>query len=166
MSPRLGAFSLSAVVFAADRLTKLWIETSMSLTEVHTVIPGFFDIVHSQNRGAAFSLFAESSSAWRAFFLIGVAAVAMVFIAGMLWSAARLDRATRVALALIFGGAAGNLFDRIATGTVTDFLDFYVGRLHWPAFNLADSAIVIGSGLLLLDLLKPKRQPRTDAHVS
>lgn len=166
MRPRLAAFSLSAGVFAADRVTKLCIETYMSLSDVHTVIPGFFDIVHSQNRGAAFSMFAESSDAWRAFLLIGVAAVAMVFIAGMLWGAARLDRATRVALSLIFGGAAGNLFDRIATGTVTDFLDFYVGTLHWPAFNLADSAIVIGSGLLLLDLLKPKRQPRTDPHVS
>jgi signal peptidase II len=166
MNPRLLAFTLSALVFAADRVTKLWIETHISMLDVHAVIPGFFNIVHTRNRGAAFSLFSESASAWRGFLLIGVSVAAMVLIAGMLWNAARLEWATRAGLGLIFGGASGNLFDRVATGTVTDFLDFYVGSLHWPAFNLADSAIVAGSGLLLLDLLKPKRKPRVNPHAS
>jgi len=72
--------------------------------------------------------------------------------------ASRLDRPTAYGLALILGGALGNVFDRIVSGAVTDFLDFYVGTLHWPAFNVADSAIVIGSGLLLISLLRPKQQ--------
>ncbi len=138
----------------------------MTTMDVRTVIPGFFDIVYSRNRGAAFSLFSESSSAWRGFLLIGVSLAAMVLIASMLWNAGRLDGVTRAALALIFGGAAGNVFDRIATGTVVDFLDFYIGSLHWPAFNVADSAIVVGSGLLLLELLKPKSQVRANPNAS
>jgi signal peptidase II len=159
VSPRLLAFLLACGVFLADRLTKLWIETRVSVEDIYTVIPGFFDIVHSKNRGAAFGMFSDSPDGWRAFFLVGVSAAALVLIAGMLWRASTLDRATRVGLALIFGGASGNIFDRVATGTVTDFLDFYVGNLHWPAFNLADSAIVVGCGLLLLEMIKPKRQP-------
>jgi signal peptidase II len=166
MNPRLFALTLATGVFALDRATKLWIETRMTMMDVHPVIPGFFDIVHAQNSGAAFSMFAGSDSPWRGFLLIGVTVVALVFIAGMLWQAAALDRPTRVALSLIFGGAAGNLFDRVAKGTVTDFLDFYVGSLHWPAFNLADSAIVVGSGLLLLTLLRPKRQAGANLNAS
>jgi len=76
----------------------------------------------------------------------------------MLWKASRSDRLTAIGLALILGGAAGNLFDRIVWGQVTDFLEFYIGDLHWPTFNVADSCVVIGSGLLLLDILRPKRQ--------
>ena len=76
----------------------------------------------------------------------------------MLWNARRMDGRTVAALALILGGAAGNEFDRVASGRVTDFLVFYVGRYQWPAFNVADSSIVIGCGLLLLDMLRPKRQ--------
>ena len=83
---------------------------------------------------------------------------AVVLVAAMLWSAQRLDRYSLWGFALILGGAAGNVFDRIVWGRVTDFLDFYIGDYHWPTFNVADSAIVIGSGLLLLDLLRPKRQ--------
>jgi signal peptidase II len=76
----------------------------------------------------------------------------------MLWRPDRLDRTSRWGLSLILGGAAGNVFDRIAWGQVTDFLEFYIGSHHWPTFNVADSAIVIGSGLLVLELLRPKRQ--------
>jgi len=82
----------------------------------------------------------------------------MLLVAGILRNAARLDRPTAIGLALILGGALGNVFDRIVSGAVTDFLDFYIGELHWPAFNVADSAIVIGSGLLLIALLRPKQQ--------
>ena len=101
----------------------------------------------------------DSTSAWRTVVLIVFSAVALVLIAGLLWKTARLDRWTATGLALVLGGAAGNLFDRILSGQVTDFLEFYVGDLHWPTFNVADSCIVIGSGLMLLELLRPKRQP-------
>jgi len=159
LDARLKAYGLSAVVFAADRLTKSIIDASMSAFDVRTVIPGFFDIVHSQNRGVAFGLMNDSPSAWRTMVLIVFSGAALLLVAGLLWRASRLDRWTATGLALILGGAAGNLFDRIMWGRVTDFLEFYIGSLHWPTFNVADSCIVIGSGLLLLELLKTRRQP-------
>jgi signal peptidase II len=155
----LGYYGLSALIFALDRLTKRLIEARVSVFDAHTVIPGFFDIVHARNRGAAFSMFADSTSPWRPFFLIGLSLAALVLVAAILRNASRLDRTTAIGLSLILGGALGNVFDRIVSGAVTDFLDFYIGELHWPAFNLADSAIVIGSCLLLISLLRPKQQP-------
>ncbi len=156
---RWKAYGLAAAVFAADRLTKSIIEASLSAFDVRTVIPGFFDIVHSQNRGVAFGLMNDSHSSWRTLVLIAFSAAALLVVAGLLWRASRLDRWTATGLALVLGGAAGNLFDRIMWGRVTDFLEFYIGDLHWPTFNVADSCIVTGSGLLLLALLKTRRQP-------
>jgi|HubBroStandDraft_4_1064222.scaffolds.fasta_scaffold207471_2 signal peptidase II len=159
LDSRLKAYGLSATVFAIDRLTKSVIEAHVSTFEVHPVIPGFFDIVHSQNRGVAFGIMNDSTSPWRTVVLVVFSAAALLLVAGMLWRASKLDRWTATGLALVLGGAAGNLFDRILWGRVTDFLEFYIGDLHWPTFNVADSCIVIGSGLLLLELLRPKRQP-------
>ena len=155
----LAYYSLSAAVFALDRITKRIIEAHVSVFDTHTVIPGFFDIVHARNRGAAFSMFADSTSPWRPFLLIGLSLAALILVAGILRKASSMDKPTAIGLSLILGGALGNVFDRIVSGAVTDFLDFYIGTLHWPAFNVADSAIVIGSGLLLLSLLRPKQQP-------
>jgi signal peptidase II len=101
----------------------------------------------------------ESTSAWRTIVLIVFAAAALLLVAGMLWRASRMDRWTATGLALVLGGAAGNLFDRILWGRVTDFLEFYIGSWHWPTFNVADSCVVVGSGLLLLEILRSKRQP-------
>ena len=156
---RLKAYGLSALVFALDRATKSLIEAHVSAFDVHTVIPGFFDIVHSQNRGVAFGLLNDSQSPWRTIVLVVLAAAALILVAGMLWRGSHLDRWTVTGLALVLGGAAGNLFDRIVWGRVTDFLEFYIGDWHWPTFNVADSCVVIGSGLLVLELLRPKRQP-------
>ena len=155
----LSYYGLSAAIFAVDRLTKSFIESRFSAFDTHTVIPGFFDIVHARNPGAAFSMFADSTSPWRPVLLIGVSLAALALVAVILRNATRLDRPTAIGLSLILGGALGNVFDRIMTGAVTDFLDFYIGDLHWPAFNVADSAIVIGSGLLLISMLRPKQQP-------
>ena len=91
--------------------------------------------------------------------LIVFSGAALLLVAGLLWRVSRLDRWTAMGLALVLGGASGNLFDRIMWGRVTDFLEFYVGNLHWPTFNVADSCIVVGSALLLLELLKTGRQP-------
>jgi len=154
-----GYYLLSAGVFGLDRLTKRVIETRVSVFDTHTVIPGFFDIVHARNPGAAFSMFADSTSPWRPFFLVGLSVAALLLVAWMLRKATTLDRATAIGLSLILGGALGNVFDRIMSGAVTDFLDFYIGVHHWPAFNVADSAIVTGSSLLLISLLRPKQQP-------
>jgi len=156
---RWKAYGLSAAVLALDRLTKWIIETRVSAFDVHTVIPGFFDIVHSENRGVAFGIFNDTPSDWRRLALIVFALAAVVVVAALLWKASRFDRCTAAGLALILGGAAGNLFDRIVWGRVTDFLEFYIHNLHWPTFNVADSCVVVGSVLLLLDLLRTRRQP-------
>ena len=130
----------------------------MSFLDSYSVIPGFFEIVHSQNRGVAFGMFNDSNSEWRTLLLVLGSVAAIVVIGAMLWKAERLDRKTMWGCALILGGAAGNLLDRLLWGQVTDFLLFHVGEYQWPTFNVADSAIVIGSGLLLLDLVRAKRQ--------
>jgi signal peptidase II len=155
---RAKAYGLSAMVFAADRITKTIVENGVSATDTIRVIPGFFDIIHSQNRGVAFGFFNDSTSEWRTAALIALSLGAVLFISAMLWRPQKLDRWSMWGLSLVLGGAAGNVFDRILWGRVTDFLEVYVGDYHWPTFNLADSAIVIGSGLLILDMLRSKRQ--------
>jgi signal peptidase II len=155
---RLKAYGAAAAVFALDRLTKWIVESRVSFSATYKVIPGFFDIVHSQNRGVAFGIFNDSTSEWRTTVLALLSVAAVVAVSVMLWKGQAMDRFARWGLILVLGGAAGNVFDRIAWGRVTDFLELYLGDYHWPTFNVADSAIVIGSGLLLLDLLRPKRQ--------
>ena len=158
-------FSLIAiVVFAIDRWTKFLIESRMAPYESHVVIPGFFDIVRSHNTGVAFGLFANSSSKYRVALLMGLSVFALFLLAWLLWRNRSTDPYSNTAVALIFGGAAGNVFDRIRAGSVTDFLDFYVGSYHWYTFNFADTAITIGAGLLLISMLRrdsARRKVRT-----
>jgi len=155
---RLKAYGAATAVFLLDRLTKWIVETRVSDSAVYRVIPGIFEIVRSENRGVAFGILNDSASGWRTLLLVAASLVAVVAISIVLWGAARLDRISIFALALILGGAAGNLYDRMLAGRVTDFLQVYLGSYPWPTFNVADSAIVIGSGLLLLGQFKPKRQ--------
>ena len=156
--PRAKAYGAAALVFALDRLTKWMVQTRLSAMDTYRVIPGFFDIVHSENRGVAFGIFNDSTSEWRTTLLIVLTVGAVLMLSAMLWNAHRMAGYCLWGLALILGGAAGNVFDRIARGSVTDFLDVYLGEHHWHTFNVADSAIVIGSCLLLLDVLRPQRQ--------
>jgi signal peptidase II len=155
---RLKAYGAAAAWVVLDRITKRLIETRLSFTDSVRVIPGFFDIIRAQNQGAAFGLFNDSSFEWRTVALVLVSAVAVVVMSILLWNARRLDGRVVAGLALVLGGAAGNEIDRVSSGRVTDFLLFYIGPYQWPAFNVADSGIVIGCGLLLLDMLRPKRQ--------
>ena len=106
----------------------------------------------------AFGIFNDSTSEWRTVLLVALSCAAVLFVASMLWNAHKMDRLSRWGLALILGGAAGNVFDRAVWGSVTDFLEVHYHQYYWPTFNVADSAIVIGSGLLLLDLLRSKQQ--------
>jgi signal peptidase II len=154
---RTKAFGAAAAVFVLDRVTKWLIVSRFSFFETYNVIPGFFDIVRSQNRGVAFGIFNDSTSEWRTVLLVVASLAAVVVVSIMLWNARKLDRLSLWGLALILGGAAGNVFDRIVSGHVTDFLLFYIREYQWPAFNMADSAIVVGSGLLMLSLLRPRR---------
>jgi signal peptidase II len=155
---RQKAYAIAAAVFVLDRITKWLIETRVSLADTYRVIPGFFEIVNSQNRGVAFGILNDSSSEWRTIALVIASIAAVIIVSVVLWRAQRMDGLFLCGLSLILGGAAGNLLDRMVWGRVTDFLVFYIGQYEWPAFNVADSAIVIGSGLLLLDQFRPKRQ--------
>jgi signal peptidase II len=156
--PRARAYGVAALIFAADRITKMIVEARVSALDTIHVIPGFFDIVHSKNRGVAFGMFNDSTNEWRTIALIVLACAAVIFVSMLLWRPQKLDRWSLWGLSLVLGGAAGNLFDRVMWGRVTDFLELYLGDYHWPTFNLADSAIVVGSALLILDMLRPKRQ--------
>jgi signal peptidase II len=155
-------FGIAALVFALDRLTKWIIERSVSSWDTIVVIPGFFQIVHTKNLGAAFGIFADSSSEWRTLILIGLSAAVMLFIAGLLIQAIHGSQnphpLQKVALGLVLGGALGNIYDRAVMGSVTDFLEFFIGEYRFPAFNVADSAITVGAGLLLLDIWRTRHE--------
>jgi signal peptidase II len=167
MQARLRPFLLSGAILAIDRLTKLVIEKKVEFYDIIPVIPGFFQIVHTQNRGIAFGLFNDGATAARSSVLILFSLVILGFIAALLWHAGRAAQdehwTLRYGLASILGGALGNIYDRVAhQGSVTDFLDFYWGRMHFPVFNIADSAITIGAGLLLINMWSPKKRIPTD----
>jgi len=151
---------LSGLVLALDQITKLAVIDR--LTAYVDVIPltRFFNLVHVHNTGAAFSLFADQPG-WQRGFFVTVALVAAGIILYLLRKTAG-RRLFSAALALILGGAIGNVIDRIFYGHVIDFLDVYVGAWHWPAFNVADSAITVGSVLLIFDGL---RKPQIDETV-
>lgn len=169
MSPQALAFTIAAIVFAIDRVTKVWIERTVSVWDSYHVIPGFFDIVHTKNRGAAFGIFSEGDSQLRTFLLIAVSVAVLIFVAYVLlrpgsggFSETRL---TIVGLALVLGGALGNIYDRVVHGQVTDFLEFYSGAWRFAAFNVADSAITVGAGLLILDMWRTRKHTdATEAH--
>lgn len=165
---RLLPFAIAFAIFVLDRITKNIVKTHITAWETLRVVPGFFNIVHAENPGVAFGLLAEASSAWRNLFLIGLSLTVLVFIASLLWRGRGAETwLLRVGLALVLGGAFGNLFDRIANGTVTDFVEVYSGHHFFPAFNVADSAISIGAALLLLDMWRgrgKKLQPQLDVN--
>jgi len=146
---------LSALVVALDRWAKIWIESNVEERRIIHVIPGFFQIVHTRNTGIAFGMF-QSDDGRSSPLLVVFSLLVMVFIAWMLWTSIRpstTDHWTnRFGLGLVFGGAIGNLYDRLRYGSVTDFLDFYFGSNHFPVFNVADSAITAGAGLLILGI--------------
>lgn len=147
-------FALAAVIVLLDRLSKLAVARAIELNFGSlTIIPNFFSLTHVENTGAAFSLFANWPARIRIPLLVGFSVAAMLIVGYLLWQAARQSTRLSLALALILGGAAGNLYDRLVRGRVTDFLHVYVGAHCWPDFNLADSAICCGAVLLALDLL-------------
>jgi len=149
-------FLVAALVLAFDRATKWLIAKDIAPHDSIKVIGGFFYITHVENRGAAFSLFANSPSQWKMAMLVVFSIVALVVVLTLLWRNTHTMATTGLGLALILGGALGNLWDRLLTGRVVDFLLFYIGSYAWPAFNVADSAIVIGAGLLVIEVFFAK----------
>jgi signal peptidase II len=161
---RAAHFSLALLIVLLDRWTKRLVAARIAMYSHVQIIPGFFRLTHTENTGAAFSLFADSPSHWKTALLIGFSVLAMVIVAVLLWKQSRALSITGIALSLILGGAVGNLWDRVASGRVVDFLLFYIKHYQWPVFNLADSSIVIGASLLVLEILFSR--PRSDTGAS
>ena len=146
---------IAAVIILLDRLSKMWIDTHVGRGDFITIIPGIFRLSHVFNTGAAFSLFAESLSPTIVRnALIAFSVVAVIVVFGMIWRMGKAASATGIALSLILGGALGNLYDRIRFSYVVDFLEVRIVHYHWPDFNIADSAIVVGACLLLLEIFR------------
>ena len=150
-------FTLPAlIVVLLDQASKWSIAARLDLYQTHSVIPGFFNLVLVRNKGMAFGFLGQSRSHIAAYLLLAATVAAILVIVFFFWRARKDQRWLTVGLALILGGALGNLGDRIRLGFVIDFLDFFIKGYHWPAFNLADSAVTIGTLWLLLNLVLGK----------
>jgi len=149
-------FLIAALVVLLDRISKWAVSASLPLHDSFTVIPGFFHITHVENTGAAFGLFAESTAQWKVAALVTFSLVALIVVTILLWKNSHSVSTMTIGLSLILGGAVGNLWDRMLSGHVVDFLDFHISQYYWPAFNVADSAIVIGAILLVAEILFAK----------
>ena len=155
-SARAAYLLIAVIVVVLDRWTKHLVAQRIRLYSHIQVIPGFFRLTHTENTGAAFSLFADSNAPWKTGLLIAFSVVALIVVSVLLWKNHYAHIATGVGLSLIMGGALGNLWDRLASGRVVDFLLVYFKQYQWPVFNLADSAIVVGAGLLIIEILFAK----------
>lgn len=148
------SLTLAVIVLVMDLLTKRWVELNLTYGQ-QIMITEFFNLVLTYNAGAAFS-FLSDASGWQRWFLSTIAVLVSVLIVYLLYKNTA-NRLFCLALSLILGGALGNLWDRIMLGHVVDFLDFHLNGYHWPAFNLADSAIFCGAFLLILDSIRNGR---------
>ena len=150
---------LAAAVLAADQWSKHAVENLTATGSVRTLIPGLLNLVHTSNPGVAFGIFADADSPWRAPLLIAFAVAVIGLIVWLLVTGRAGGWLGPCGMALILGGAAGNVLDRVLRRSVTDFIDFHVGAYHWYTFNLADSAIAVGAALVVLELLRDWRHP-------
>jgi signal peptidase II len=143
--------SIIGIVLVLDQITKYIVKSRIRLYETITVIPGFFNLTHVRNKGSAFSLFSTAPAAFRAVFFITITLVAVAVISWLIRKTH--ERLLVLAFSFIAGGALGNLIDRVRYGEVVDFIQWYYKSFYWPSFNVADSAITIGVGLMAIDML-------------
>lgn len=155
---------LTLVCLVLDQVSKYWVAGSMELYQSIKVTP-FFNLTYVHNPGAAFSFLAEQGG-WQRWFFAGIAAIASVIFLVWLAKTPKSNRCLSIAFALMLSGALGNLFDRVALGYVIDFLDFYLNGYHWPAFNIADSAIFIGAALMIFDSFKSSEKEDIPSSVN
>ncbi len=148
--------AIAASMIALDQYTKHLVMQRFLLHESVTVIPGFFNLTYVRNKGAAFGILSGVQGAWRTVFFIVVSLVALSVLMVLVRKTG--ERLSLVAYALISGGAVGNLIDRVRFGEVVDFIEWYYRSFHWPAFNVADSAITVGVGLLMIEMLFLQKQ--------
>lgn len=144
-------YGVSAAVVALDQWTKQWAERELLFGHATAVTP-WFDLTLAYNRGAAFS-FLHDMGGWQRWFFATIAALVSLVIIAWLWRLGSRQKVLALGLALILGGALGNLYDRLALGHVVDFISLHYGPYYWPAFNVADSAITCGALLLIIDML-------------
>ena len=143
----------ASIVVVLDQVNKAAIWEYVPLYHSINVIPGFFDLTHVHNPGGAFGIFAQSSKGLRQFFFLALTSVAVVMIFMFYRSIPHSHSWLSFGLALIFGGALGNLIDRVRMGEVVDFLKFYIGRFQWPSFNIADSAVTVGVAIFIAHMV-------------
>ena len=153
----LAALSIGAL--AADQLSKYLVEHRTQPGSIHVIVPGVLNLMHTSNPGVAFGIFADSANPWRAPLLIGFSLCVIGLLVWLLVTGRAGAWLGECGIALILGGAVGNVFDRLVRRSVTDFIDFHVGSYHWYTFNLADSAIVIGAFLVILELFRDRAHP-------
>jgi len=151
-------FLIAAFVVFVDRLSKRMVAAHIALHDSIVIIPRFFSLTQVQNRGAAFGLFDSAPGSWKIALLVMFSVLALMVVTALLWKDSYSLSPTGIGLSLILGGALGNLWDRVVHHHVVDFLYFYWGRYHWPAFNIADSAIVVGALLLVSEILFAKEE--------
>lgn len=158
---------IAAFVVALDQLTKIYIHTRFGLGDSVMVIPGYFNITYVRNLGGAFGFLGDSHEVLRKVFFLSIPPLAMLIILFILRGTPSSDRWQIFALSGIFGGAIGNYLDRLRFGYVVDFLDFHWrNKYTWPAFNIADSAIVCGMAILILIMVRDWRQESSSARAS
>ncbi len=145
---------IAGVIVALDQVTKALVDDFMTLHESRTIVEGLVRLTYVQNRGAAFGILSEAGLPYQSLMFSVVSLLALLAIALYAWRMPAHSRLPQTALALVMGGAVGNLLDRARLGYVIDYVDVYWGAHHWPAFNVADSAITIGVALLVVDILR------------
>ena len=157
------ALPLAGVVLVLDQVTKFLVQANLGFRDAVPLIPGYFDLVHVLNQGAAFGFLNQEGLGWQRGFFIVVSLLACGVIVWLLRSEEGKGRLGATGLGLVLGGALGNLVDRVRTGLVVDFLDFHVGEWHWPAFNVADMGISCGVCLLIISMYATgRRRSRQD----
>lgn len=151
-------YTIALTVIILDQLSKFIVQQKLDPGQIIPIIPSFFNLTYVLNPGAAFGFLSGASAAFRGPFFITISVLAVLFILYYRSHHRGMGVVPSVALALILGGALGNLIDRLRLGMVVDFLDFYYRSYHWPAFNLADSAITVGVALMVFEIVmdRPK----------
>jgi signal peptidase II len=167
LSARWPYFLLTAVVVVLDQITKRMVATSMQLHDSREIVAGVLSLTHVRNRGAAFGFLSNADLPYQSILFAVLSVLALGAIATYALKLPSAQRWPQIALALIMGGAVGNLIDRLAYGYVIDFVDVYWRAHHWPAFNVADSCISVGVVMLILDLLRsPAEEPSSSSTSS
>jgi signal peptidase II len=154
---------LAILALGADQLSKYLVEHRTQPGSIHVLVPGLLNLMHTSNPGVAFGIFADSANPWRAPLLIGFSLLVIALLVWLLVTGRAGAWLGECGIALILGGAVGNVFDRLVRRSVTDFIDFHIGSYHWYTFNVADSAIVLGAFLVILELFRDRAHPTQES---